>query len=73
MLTRIYKPAARKLFNAGKPFWITACNMRPECGLLIDPTRYIDTFPTFDKLVNAFFFYSCDSERGRYPAYYVEG
>lgn len=72
MFTRIYKPTARKLFESGKEFWMTACNMRPEAGLLIDPMRYIDDFPTFEKLFNTFCFYNCDNERGRYPAYYVK-
>ena len=31
--------------------------------------EYIDSF---DKLVNAFEYYNCDNERGRYAAYYVE-
>lgn len=71
-MTRINKTAARKLFNEGKEFWITPCNMRPECGLLMLES-WQSQFGSFDKLYNNFVYYNCDNERGRYPAFYVEG
>lgn len=52
------------MWNESKEFWITACNMHPECGLLIASD--------FDKMVNAFTFYNCSNETGRYPAYYKD-
>lgn len=69
--TRISKSTARKMFNDGKEFWITACNMRPVNGVFIYSFTHND-FPTFEKLYNAFHYYNCDNERGRYPAYYIE-
>lgn len=70
-MKKINKTRARMLWLSGTEFWITACNMRPEAGLLIDSTRLIDDFATFDALVNAFIYYNCDNERGRYPHYYT--
>lgn len=72
-MKKINKSTARKLYNEGKEFWITACNMRPEAGILIGSTSFEQMAGvSFDAMVNSFSYYNCDSERGRYPAYYVE-
>ena len=72
-MKKINKTVARKMWNEGKGFWITACNLRPECGLLIDPLRIASEFDgDFDKMVNAFTFYNCTNETGKYPAYYKD-
>ena len=72
-MKKINKSTARKLYNEGKEFWITACNMRPECGILIGSLSFEQMAGvSFDAMVNSFSYYNCDSERGRYPAYYVE-
>ena len=73
-MKRIDKRIARKLYEAKKPFFICACNMYYTTGFYVDENfslryEYIDSF---DKLVNAFEYYNCDNERGRYAAYYVE-
>lgn len=72
-MKQITKVTARKLYNEGKEFWITACNMRPQTGILIGSTSFerLADIP-FDTMVNSFTYYNCDNERGRYPAYYVE-
>lgn len=72
MTIRINKATARKLFNEGKEIWLTACNMRPECGILLNTRNYTDLGNDFDKIVNAFQYYNCNNECGRYPAYYIE-
>lgn len=72
-MKKINKSTARKLYNEGKEFWITACNMRPEYGILIGSLSFEQMAGvSFDAMVNSFSYYNCDSERGRYPAYYVE-
>lgn len=69
---KINKAMARKMWKEGKEFWITACNLRKECGLLIDPLRLAADFNgDFDKLVAAFTYYNCGQGAGRYPAYYM--
>lgn len=69
--TKIDKRIARKLFNEGKTFWITARNMRPECGLRFRP-EWMKQFRNFDALVANFEYYNCDYERGSRAAYYTE-
>lgn len=72
-MKKINKSTARKLYDEGKEFWITACNMRPEYGILIGSLSFEQMAGvSFDAMVNSFSYYNCDSERGRYPAYYVE-
>ena len=72
-MKKINKATARKLYNEGKKFWITACNMRPEYGILIGSLSFEQMAGvSFDAMVNSFSYYNCDNERGRYPAYYVE-
>ena len=72
-MKRINKTTARKLYNEHKDFWITACNMKPECGILIGSASFERMTETpFDTMVNSFTYYNCDNERGRYPAYYIE-
>ena len=71
-MKRMNKSQARKMWQTGKTFWITACNMRAECGLLIDPMRIASDFNgDFDKMVNAFIYYNCNYECGYYPTYYT--
>ena len=72
-MKKITKVTARKLYNEGKEFWITACKMRPEAGILIGSLSFerMADIP-FDTMVDSFSYYNCDNERGRYPAYYVE-
>ena len=73
IMKKMNKAQARKAWNNGKSFWITACNMKPECGLLIDLMRIAAEFSgDFDKMVNAFIYYNCNNECGRYPAYYID-
>ena len=71
-MKKINNATARKLFNEGKELWITACNMRPQQGILLNVPvyRYLDK--DFDKIVNAFEYYNCNNECGRYAAFYIE-
>lgn len=76
-MKKIRKTEARKLWNERKPFFITACNMRPECGILIGGVGHTyeeneSVFhDSFDTMYNAFCYYNCNNETGRYPAFYV--
>lgn len=69
---RINKRDARKLYNTGRQFWITAVNMPFKNGLLIDPMREPYSGLTFDNLCNSFTYYNCNNETGRYCAFYRE-
>lgn len=71
-LQKVNKSRARKAFNANQPIWITACYMRPETGIRLNSECYADLEHDFDKIINAFQYYNCTNETGRYPAYYIE-
>lgn len=71
-MKRINKAAARKMYNNGQSFWITACNMPAERGILIGSLSFekLTEIP-FDTMVNSFEYYNCFSETGRYAAFYA--
>ena len=72
-MERINKSQARKLYAAGKSFWIVACNLRPQCGILIGSSSFerMAEIP-FDDMVNSFEYYNCSNETGRYAAFYTD-
>lgn len=72
-MVKINKAAARKLYNAGGSFWITACRLRPQCGILIGSCSFEKlTDISFDAMVNSFEYYNCGNDTGRYAAFYVD-
>lgn len=70
---KINKRTARKLYNTGKPFWIVACNLRPQYGILIGSASFehMAEIP-FDAMVNSFEYYNCSNNTGRYAAFYTD-
>lgn len=72
---RIDKRVARRLYDAGEDVLFIPCNMRPDnmWGLGIVENKYLlGQEETFDKLVNAYTWYNCNNETGRYIAFYKE-
>lgn len=74
-LTRVSKRRARKLFDAGYTIEMSPVNMNP-LGAWYMYYRTGKTLKgydgsTFDNHVNAFEYYNCNSECGKYAAYYV--
>lgn len=86
--TRITRKEARKRYNAGEVARLCAVKLSPVnmwgcfadcCREALSPIAE-DGFNTvvarsreFDTVVNAFTFYNCNAETGRYPAFYVKG
>lgn len=72
-MQKINKAAARKLYNNNQPFWIVACNLRPQCGILIGSASFehMADIP-FDTMVNSFEYYNCNNDTGRYAAFYTD-
>lgn len=72
-MKKINKAAARKLYNTGGSFWIVACNLRPQCGILVGSSSFekLADIP-FDTMVNSFEYYNCDNDVGRYAAFYTD-
>ena len=64
---RISKPAARKLSLEGKPIVLSPVNYWNPYEITPDAK---DPFRSFDKDVNAFEFYNCNSSTSRYSAFY---
>lgn len=78
---RVSKQAARRLFNKGFNITIAPCNCFPghSWGIAFTTNCYEYSFgdkgysrTMFDKLTDNFTYYNCNSELGRYPAYYVD-
>ena len=69
---KINKAAARKLFEQGERVWIVPCNMRKECGLLLNTPGLESQENNFNNIYNSFCYYNCDHERGYYPAFYTD-
>lgn len=73
-MKRISKAAARKMWKDNQDFIMVPCKCSPT-GLGAIYTRCdlsAAEKADFDKLVNAFEFYNCNNETGRYTAFYVE-
>lgn len=70
---QVNKTTARKLYNEGKTVYLQSCNMslnnpwQSPCRIV---SKVYDN--TFDSAVNAFQYYNCDNERGRYANFFVE-
>lgn len=83
--TRITKKEAARRYNAGEVIRLTACKLSPVSpwGCYSDAQKDYnatiswDGFNTivarnrkFETVVNAFTYYNCTSETGKYPAYW---
>ena len=61
---------ARKLFAAGKPFYIAMENMRPDFAIEIAGEDF--AAETFDKIVNAYLYYNRGRDWGYRCRFYVK-
>lgn len=65
---------AKKLFEMGKNIFMQSSNMnfdnvwQKACEISKDRLTYNETF---DTVCNAYMYYNCDSERGKYINYFV--
>lgn len=69
--TRISKAAARKAYAAGDTVYFCPVNWDPDSpwGLAWYPVN--NDIP-FGKLVTEYEYYNCNSETGRYAAFYIK-
>lgn len=61
---------ARKLFAAGKPFFIAMENERPDFAIEITGEDFADE--TFDKIINAYLYYNRGKDWGYRCRFYVK-
>lgn len=76
---QVSAPVAKKTYEDNKPVWLHPCNMKvsnpwhnPYC---ISKAHITDPFALriseFDRVVEAYQYYNCDNERGKYPIFFV--
>lgn len=70
VLGQIDMRKARKLFAAGKPFFIAMENERPDFASEIAGEDFAEE--TFDKIVNAYLYYNRGRELGYRCRFYVK-
>lgn len=70
VLGQIDMRKARKLFAAGKPFYIAMENERPDFAIEIAGEDFAEE--TFDKIVNAYLYYNRGRELGYRCRFYVK-
>lgn len=70
VLEQIDMRKARKLFAAGKPFFIAMENMRPDFASEIAGEDFAEE--TFDKIVNAYLYYNSVKDWGYRCRFYVK-
>lgn len=75
-LKRVNKTTAKKLYNAGNDVLFIPCKLNPlnnfyNLGIWENKTL-LNQFETFEKLVNAFEYYNCRPDTGRYTAFYIK-
>lgn len=72
--TRIHGSTARRLFEAGQIIYLVPCRVNPASPWAC-PAGYrkkTGSARTWAELVNSYTYYNCNTETGRYPAYYIE-
>ncbi len=75
---RVNKTTARKAYDAGDAVHLAPCNLMPfgpwHIGMTIkaEPTDSPTYEGEFAERIQAFTYYNCTNETGRYPAYYLE-
>ena len=74
-MKKIRKNTARKLFNSGETLIITPCKCAPG-GVWLTGFKICKNdfdYCDFDALINEFEYYNCNSELGKYTAFYIPG
>ena len=73
---RISKIKAAELYNNGFDVLFIPCKLNPEnnfYNLGIWQNQFLDgQYNSFEKLLNAFEYYNCTNETGKYTAFYIK-
>lgn len=68
---RISKRDARKYYNRGRRVYCLACNLNPLAPFVHMCDMQYPSRADFDTVVNAYEWWNCNNECGRYAAFYV--
>ena len=74
-LVRVNKTKARSIYNENKKVYLLPCKVRPTNFFMTIKTSFIqleNTHMSFDEKVNAFEYYNCCENLGRYCNYFIE-
>lgn len=74
-LIRVNKTKARNTYNENKKVYLLPCNVSPTNFFMTVKTSYIQletSHMSFDEKVNAFEYYNCCENLGKYCSFYVE-
>ena len=69
---RVTKKQARAAYDNGLTIMLCPVKMRPFTQWHFEQYASKDSGDTFDAAVNSFEYYNCNSETGRYTAFYVQ-
>lgn len=69
---RISKIAAKRMFEAGEDIYLLPCNVAPGSVYILPAMLCKDNSQSFSNSVNAFEIYNCNTEVGKYAAYYIQ-
>lgn len=73
---RVSKGKARSAYNSGATVAICPVNIRPflpwHSEIYVSKGKDFENSATFEDVERAFKFYNCNSEAGRYAAFYVQ-
>ena len=73
-MKRVNRRTAERLYNSGVAVGLCPCKMDPEnpyFNMLAWVNNSIESDKSFESLCNAFSWYNCNAETGRYIAFYV--
>ena len=73
---RVSKKIARAAYNNGLTVVFCPCNLRPfnnyfGLDMPINRANIDCDFQTFETVLNAFEYYNCNTETGKYTAFYI--
>ena len=74
-LVRVNKAKARSVYNENKKVYLLPCKVRPTNFFMNVKTSFIqleNAHMSFDEKVNAFEYYNCCENLGRYCSYFIE-
>lgn len=73
---RVSKAAMHSVIKRNINFIIIPCNGRLETPwhleMEVNPGEMLENYGTFDNFLNHYCYYNCNSELGKYPAFYVK-
>lgn len=75
-LERITKTRARKLYNSGNDVLFIPCKLNPENNFynlgIWQNQNLQGQYKEFEELLNAFEYYNCRPDTGKYTAFYIK-